>query len=95
VKGDIKAPKKNVNVIGIVAMPLFFVGWVLAVGVWFNGAYHMVKARSEVRVAGTPSHLRKALLSGAMFAGCWLFVMANGLIMAFFGGLPHDVVFGK
>lgn len=71
------------NVIGLIAVALFTVGWAGGVAAWFYAAYHFVVGKFK---ADEPGHMRKFWKGGAAFIGCWLFGVSNGLIGVWFGG---------
>jgi hypothetical protein len=75
------------NAIGLIAVVFFVIGWAAAIVASFYAAYHMFTGWSEfVGREDVPPHWRKALRGEAMFLGCALFTIFNGLIGAWFGG---------
>jgi hypothetical protein len=74
------------NIIGLIAVLLFAVGWAGGVAAWFYGTYHLVR---KTFGADDPAHTRKMMKAFAAFIACWLFTFSNGLIGVFLGGWPN------
>jgi hypothetical protein len=75
------------NLIGLITILLFLVGWLCGVVTWFYGVSHMRKWK-RLRRLGTgtaPAHLRKTLWATVVFAGCVAFVFIDGLIGSHWG----------
>ncbi len=74
------------NLIGLIAVLFFVIGWTGGVVSWFYGVYHMLQGFWRPANASTPAQRRKALVAAGIFIACFAFTFLNGLIGAWWGG---------
>ena len=79
------------NVIGLIAVLFFVVGWAGAVASWFYGVRHLFSGFWRSRTDRTSAHRRKTAFALMAFIVCFAFTFLNGLIGAWWGGWQNAV----
>jgi hypothetical protein len=74
------------NLVGLISMAFFAIGWAVAIASWFFAAYYCINGFFLPMNERTPSHRRKTLVAVALFFAGVAFALVNGRIGAQWGG---------